>query len=127
MSSDCTFDFDRWSKLASEDPEAFEALRRTEIDKLISAAPGTMRLKLEQLQFRIDGVRRRNSTALGCCVAISALMWEKLAGQGGLLEALDTLRFGVPTTERTASVGGRSLARVLEFPNSVTGVKVSLD
>ena len=117
----CEFDFDGWVQLASEDPEAFEQRRRQEISQLISSAPEDSRMRLERLQFRIDGIRRQSGSHLGGCVAISELMWEKLAGQGGLLESLERLQGlcgGIPAGE-DAATADKPRATVLSFPSVV--------
>ena len=64
------------ARLASEDPEALEALRREAIERHISGAPEGVQLRLRQLQFRIDGIRRTSTSSLVASQRIHALMWE---------------------------------------------------
>ena len=115
------FDFESWSELASTDPEAFEKRRQSEIDKLIDAAPEASKLRLQRLQFRVDGIRRRSGSALGGCVAISELMWTEFAGQGGLLESLEQLQSlcaGITPPELESSTVSRPKASLLQFPDN---------
>jgi len=64
------------AKLASEDPEALEALRRELIERYIAGAPEEVQLRLRQLQFRIDGIRKTSASPLAASQRIHALMWE---------------------------------------------------
>jgi hypothetical protein len=66
--------FDHLRELAETDPDGFEALRRLYIDQAINAH-GKEAHRLRQLQFRIDGIRRRRSVN-GALLEISGLMWD---------------------------------------------------
>ena len=100
-------DFDSWSKLARSDPEAFEAKRAQVIEQMIQRMPAHKQQRMRCLQWKIDQVRARASNPLSACIKLSDMMWDSLAGPGGLREALDGL--GQPT--RT----GSARARVLEL------------
>lgn len=68
--------FDTMRELAETDPAEFENVRRRIIEGTIGAqADPSLRQKLKQLQFRIDGIRRRH-TVNGAMVEINALMWQ---------------------------------------------------
>lgn len=67
---------DELARLASEDPEALEALRSELIERYIAGAPEGVQLRLRQLQFRIDGIRKTSSSPLVASQRIHALMWE---------------------------------------------------
>ncbi len=84
-------DFDCWSSFAQHDPEAFERLRCEAIDELIESAPEHMQQRLRGLQWQIDQVRRQSKTPMDACRRLSDMMWDRLVGEGGLLEALNTL------------------------------------
>ena len=107
------FDFDHWSRLSGEDPQAFERARLEAVDALIAQAPPEQRTRLRALQSRIDLERRRAGHPLGACVRISRMMWSRL---DDLQHALDDLR------AQFAPRGGRvprplpASARVLPFP-----------
>ena len=64
------------SRLARDDPESFERLRRDLIDQLIGRAPDPIRRRLAGLQFRVDQVRRLAKSPLGAAVKVSSLMWS---------------------------------------------------
>lgn len=70
------WDFDVWMKLARNDPERFEALRRQVIDELIESAPEDRKLHLRRLQWRVDRIRERSVTPMAATLAISKMMWE---------------------------------------------------
>ena len=52
-------DFNTLVKMASEDPEGLEKLRREMAENLINQAPKDTQRKLRGLQFKIDMERRR--------------------------------------------------------------------
>jgi hypothetical protein len=81
-------DFDEWQLLASSDPEGFEAARRRLLEAAIARAPEKRRQRLQALQWRVDRVRERAATPLAACISLSDMMWEAVAGENGLLEAL---------------------------------------
>lgn len=64
------------SKLARDDPPAYEALRREIIDDFIDHAPDKLKPRLLGLQFRVDSLRRLSRSALGSTVKIYDLMWK---------------------------------------------------
>lgn len=82
-------DHDELSRLARDDPEAFEALRKQLISQLIERAPRHLQRRLEGVQFRVDAVRARSRNALGATVKVYQLMWGSFLG---LREELITLR-----------------------------------
>ena len=82
------FDFDGWSRLAKRDPQGFEHRRRQILERLIDSAPAAKRPRLRALQWRIDQVRHRAASPLGACVRLTQMMWDSMAGERGLLAAL---------------------------------------
>ncbi|MCP5154774.1 MAG: DUF3135 domain-containing protein [Ectothiorhodospiraceae bacterium] len=85
------FDFDRFARLAKEDPEAFERERAALLAAEMARAPAHLRPRLEGLQWKADVVRSRASNPMAACIKLSELMWERVAGPNGLLEAIQSL------------------------------------
>lgn len=69
-------EFDELSKLAKENPEALENLRKDLIEQLIQGAPEQYQNRLRGLQFKIDMERRRAKTPIASCIRISQMMQE---------------------------------------------------
>ena len=104
-------DLDRLTRLATEDPEAFERERRRLVEELIENAPAAHQQRLRGLQWRVDTVREHAPTPLGACLRISSMMWERITGPGGLLDAYAALEGGpLPGEQRPAGK-----ARLLDF------------
>ena len=91
MSSPCRLkiDFEQWSELADRDPARFELLRHKLIEELIAAASARSQQRLRGLQWRIDQVRDHSPNPLAACIALSNMMWQAFAGEGGLAETLN--------------------------------------
>lgn len=85
------FDFDHLAELAQRAPEDFETVRRRMIAQIIDSAPEASRRRLNGLQWQVDMVRDRAGTPMGACVEISRMMWDSVAGEGGLLESIQRL------------------------------------
>ena len=102
---DADFPFDDWARLASEDPDSFEAARRLMIDSLIETAPAPVQARLRGLQWQIDHLRTLTPTPLGACVKISNLMWQKLLGPDGLVEHIERLGSGDLPPDQPRSSG----------------------
>lgn len=81
-------------RLAREDPEALETLRRELIDSYIGSAPERMQLRLRQLQFRIDGIRITSRSPLAANRKIHALMQEFLVRLKDKLQQVGDLSRG---------------------------------
>jgi hypothetical protein len=112
-----SFDFDEWSRLAKDDPSAFEERRIALIEAYLRQFPQPGQRRLRGLQFRIDMVRRRARTPMGACLKISSMMWESLLGRHGLKTALDAL-LGYPSQSVLAPPlpsPGATSARILPF------------
>lgn len=83
------FDFEFWSRLAKEDPEQFEVMRREVVGGVIDSAPDRLHEKLYSLQWRVNVERDRSSTPLSACLKISKMMWDAVyAERGGMLSVL---------------------------------------
>jgi len=83
--------FDDWSRLARENPDAFEAARRAVIEEFLASTPAHSRKRLRGLQWRIDTIRTRSSNPMAACLDIYGMMWDKLAGENGMIETLQAL------------------------------------
>lgn len=86
-----TFNFDQWSALAKRNPEEFEAKRQALIEQFISETPQHLQQRLRSLQWRVDMERARAKNANSACVNIYRMMWNRVYGENGLLDALDGL------------------------------------
>jgi hypothetical protein len=108
--NDEEFPFDAWASLARHDPQAFEAARRQVLQSLIESAPITQRRRLEGLQWQIDRERERVDAPLASCIKLSSMMWDKVLGEGGLVDNLEQLSGVKPIQEHP-----RRQAAVLPF------------
>ena len=79
-------DFATWSRVAHEDPDAFEAMRLAAIEEFLQTVPPDNRDRLRRLQWRIDQERRLAQSPMGACMRLSRMMWEQVLGEGGLRE-----------------------------------------
>ena len=82
------FDFDSWAALARENPQAFEIKRRYIIEQVISQASPGRQQRLRCLQWQLDQIRNTSRTPLAACLRMQRMLWEKLAGDAGLLACL---------------------------------------
>ena len=95
-------DFDTWSEMARNDPEAFEKMRLQAIEAVIDSAPEANRERLRRLQWRIDQERRLARTPMAACMRISRMMWRAVLGPNGLNDRfaeLQRLFNGQPLSE----------------------------
>lgn len=72
-------EFDELMKLAKEDPEALEQIRRDAVEDLISNAPEKHQRRLRGLQFQVDMEREKAKNPMDSCVRISKLMHESFS------------------------------------------------
>jgi len=93
------------AQLAHDDPQAFESLRRELIENAIRRAPERLQLRLRQLQFRIDSVRRLARTPLGALIKMQSMMWDSFLCLEEALQHLDTLTRSI---EQRGSGGPKS-------------------
>jgi hypothetical protein len=104
-------DWSTATRLAQNDPEAFERCRRHAIDALIDQAPENQRHRLRCLQWRIDMLRDRAANPMAACVGIYRMMWDSFAGDRGLIAAIQRGGAFDPEAPEHESVR----ARVLPF------------
>lgn len=108
------FDFDNWAKLAKEDPDAFESQRQEALESLIATAPPEMQQRLRGLQWQLDHVRERSNNPLASCVRMSKMMWDRVLGEKGLLEAMQNLN-------SVDTVKAKESATILSFDSGERG------
>jgi hypothetical protein len=89
---DAEIDFDTWSEMARNDPEAFERMRLEAIESVINSAPEETQVRLRRLQWRIDQERRLARTPMAACLRISRMMWRSVLGEGGLQQRFEELQ-----------------------------------
>ena len=107
------------SRLAADDPPAFEALCSTLVERCIGRAPERIQPRLRQIQFRVDGIRRRSRSPLGALIKIQALMWESFLQMDQELQHWVRLTSDAPhltVRETPMPAPARCTARVIEFP-----------
>ncbi|HYQ72759.1 MAG TPA: DUF3135 domain-containing protein [Gammaproteobacteria bacterium] len=99
-----SFDFDSWALLARENPQAFESQRRNVIERAISQASPERQKRLRCLQWRLDQIRATTHTPLAACLRMQAMLWDKLAGESGLLVCLQGLTSHPNPRRHTATI-----------------------
>jgi hypothetical protein len=103
-----SFNFTEWSRLAAEDPVAFETHRRNAIDRMIRNFPESKQQRMRKLQWRIDQERDLSKTPMAACIRLSQMMWDAVLGEQGLLETIqgnrELLRGGAPKKAHSATV-----------------------
>lgn len=82
-------------------PPACERERARLVGQLIEAAPAEQRPRLEAPQWRVEQARRLCRTPLLACLRLSAMMWERVTGEHGLLAQLR--RFDDPASARPSA------------------------
>jgi len=83
--------FDAWMRLARENPQGFEKVRAEILRAEIEKASEAMRPRLRSMQWRIEREREKTADPLASAGKIYGMMWERVFGAGGLLQALDAL------------------------------------
>lgn len=108
---------DALSRLARDDPQSFENLRLELIESCINGARETIQLRLRQLQFRIDGIRKRSRSPLGAAIKIQALMWDSFLRMDNELQAFgaQTRPPLLPEPPRVTNTGSGHRATILPF------------
>ena len=82
------FNFDDWRALAESSPELFEQRRRELLQAEIDMAPPALQPRLRGLQWQIDLVRDRCSSPAVASAKLFEMMWDKVYGNNGFLDAL---------------------------------------
>lgn len=105
------------SRLAQEQPQSFESLRLELIEDFFNRAPEPIHLRLRQLQFRIDGIRRLSQSPLGASIRIQALMWDSFVKMNDELQEFMAQAHSPLVPETASLIRRRSAhgAAVLQF------------
>lgn len=107
------FDFERWATLARENPEEFERQRKQMIDEIINNSPEMMQKRMQGIQWQIDQVRQTAKTPMAACIKISSMMWDRVLGENGLVEAIEQLDLDSNSLPKKQS----EHAQILSFPS----------
>ena len=103
-----SFDFDAWTTLARQDPQAFEKKRSRVIEAAILGAPAKQQPQLRRTQWKLDQIRRSSATPLAACLRMQRMLWQRIEGENGLLDCLQ---------QPAAVIRRRSQARAGEWPS----------
>jgi len=104
-------DFEKWSTLASSDPEKFEQLRQEKISSFIESATQERQQRLQGLQWQIDRTRERHKgSTRASCLAISKLMWQTFEQLSAMIQA--------QATNKAVADEAVDAANVISFPKS---------
>lgn len=85
------FNFDEWAKMAKEDPDAFEDMRKQMIQNVIDSTSPEIKKRMQGLQWQIDNIRSTSSNPMASCLKISQMMWDNVLGEDGLVENMQKL------------------------------------
>ena len=105
--------FDDWCELASDDPDAFEAARSAVIEEFLSSIPKHSRERMRGLQWRIDTIRDRSNNPMAACINIYNMMWDKLAGENGMIDCINAFEKPFITLEKPPS------AQIIDFRSRI--------
>ena len=94
-------DFDTLRRMARDNPDGLEALRKKLVAELLDEAGPERRQRLEGLQFRIDMERRRAANPLAATIKLSSMMRDSLLRLQQAINEPDQAR---AATARSASV-----------------------
>ena len=82
-------EFEDLVKMAKEDPEGLENLRKECIDEIINSANDEdQRRRLRGLQFKIDMEREKAKNPMAACIKLSQMMHDSFAKLRDLLKEL---------------------------------------
>ncbi|MBN0985862.1 DUF3135 domain-containing protein [Amphritea pacifica] len=109
-------DFDHLSELAQIKPRVLERYLRWQINKLISRAKPEERVRLRQLQFRIDAIRYRSKTPLAACIKISQMMHDEFWRLRQALNYTTEEPNNLVVTEASPDRTARSRGKVVVLP-----------
>lgn len=91
MDNKSDFNFDEWQRLAKDEPERFESLRKQAIEDLMEKSPEDVRQRMRGLQWQIDQYRKTAKTPIASCIKISSMMWDSVLGEKGLVQSIEQL------------------------------------
>jgi hypothetical protein len=99
-----SFDFDSWATLARTNPQAFEIKRKKSVEQAISRASPQRQQRLRCLQWQLDQIRNTSRTPLAASIRMQRMLWEKLAGDAGLLACLQGSNAPASQHRHTATI-----------------------
>lgn len=112
--ADFDFDFDEWSMLAQNDPEAFDRKRKEVLWRVVEGNQDNRRLS--GLQCRIDLERIRAHTPLKACLCLSDMMWDSFFELKDALNHVNAGNKTMPPLERTTT------AKIIPFRKAPRGI-----
>lgn len=84
-------EFEYWYNLSKTDPERFEEERVAEIEKVILSAEPENQQELRQLQWVIDGERKRSKNPIDAMLRLNKMMWRQFYANDGFVFAVKQL------------------------------------
>jgi len=109
------FDFDYWRRLAKENPDVFETMRKREIDGYISTlGDSSTQDRMSKLQWRIEMERKRSKNPMDSAIRIYDMMWESVGKNFELIQDLAE-QFKPQDDGQNNSAVQRSQAKVIKF------------
>ena len=121
------FDFDEWVNLNKTDPQAFERRRLEWCNRFIDGAQASNKKRLSGLLFQVNMERRRSTNAIGSCLRMTGLMWDKFNELRSELQHLASNP--MPATQNTTSTSVQLLqqsADIIDFSLAATGHQKAL-
>lgn len=110
--------FDELVKVAAENPEKLDEIRKLATESLIESAPARCRRRLRGIQFQVDMELRRSQSPLDGCIRISNLMNDSLWQLNSTLNETIGVLEDTPSQSSKdfdLSEGSRRTAKILEF------------
>ena len=115
MDTDTDFNFENWAKIAADDPEEFERLRKELLNNLIQNSPKEIQNRMQGIQWQIDQIRQTSKTPMAACIKISSMMWDSVLGDNGLIDAIEKLQ---STDTSPDSSDTENPINVIHFPGN---------
>ena len=104
------FEFEQWTQLHSDDPEAFDRRREEALRAFIEQANPDSRQMLEQTLFTLQMHRQKSKSPLQSAIFASNLMWESF---GKMRETMNEARATFETARPKLSVvAGKPMSQI---------------
>lgn len=107
--------FKYWSNLAKSDPARFEKERKRAIETVISRAPPEYQQGLRQLQWVIDGERRKAKNPVDAMVRLQKMMWTQFYAKDGFVSIVCYFNRIRRVLNEMAEVPAKTDATILPF------------
>jgi hypothetical protein len=85
-------DFDTMARLASENPEELERIKRDAIEELINSAPPSRQARLRGLQWSVDQKVSLHKCPLGSLIEVNKMMWDSFEDLRKVLNGISALK-----------------------------------